>query len=271
MARSVGLPARVAVGFTWGEWDPDRSAYAVRGEHAHAWPEVYFAGTGWVRFEPTPGRGGPDDFAVTGRVPDQAGFDPEDAAAADAADEDAAGLGSESAAERRPAPLARAPDAGAVTSASDSASDDAPGPAAPAAVLAGVLALAVLGMAAGLVPGSRILARHRRRARLADDSAGLVEESWAEALSSLEMIGLGPRPSETPLELAARLRSAHEATGPVDELAALATVGRYAKETRQQAAIRADVLAAKVVAACRRRAGLRRRLVTSLNPATILR
>ncbi len=269
MARSVGLPARVAVGFTWGEWDPDRSAYKVRGEHAHAWPEVYFAGTGWVRFEPTPGRGGPDDFAVTGRVPDQAGFDPEAASAADAADEDAAGLGSESAAERRPAPLTRAPGAGAVASASDSASDDSPGPAA--AVLAGVLALAVLGVAAGLVPGLRILARRRRRGRLADDPAGLVEESWAEALSSLETIGLGPRPSETPLELVARLRSAHEATGPVDELAALATAGRYAKETRQQAAIRADVLAAKVVEACRGRAGLRRRLVTALNPATILR
>ena len=271
MARSVGLPARVAVGFTWGEWDPDRSAYAVRGEHAHAWPEVYFAGTGWMRFEPTPGRGGPDDFAVTGRVPDQAGFDPEAEAAADAADEDAPGFGSESAAESRPGPAPAPPDAGAAKASSDSASDDSPGPAAPAAVLAGVLALAVLGLAAGLVPGSRILARHRRRARLADDPAGLVEELWAEALSSLEMIGLGPRPSETPLELAARLRSAHETTGPVDELAALATAGRYAKETQQQAANRAGVLTARVVRACRGRASLRRRLVTALNPATILR
>ena len=60
MARSIGLPTRVAVGFTWGEWDSGRGeqgAYVVRGEHAHAWPEVYFAGAGWVRFEPTPGRG----------------------------------------------------------------------------------------------------------------------------------------------------------------------------------------------------------------------
>ena len=56
MARSVGLPSRVAVGFTWGDWDETRGEFVVRGEHTHAWPEVFFAGTGWVRFEPTPGR-----------------------------------------------------------------------------------------------------------------------------------------------------------------------------------------------------------------------
>ncbi len=55
MARSIGLPSRVAVGFTPGDADPDDpTLYTVRGEHAHAWPEVYFGGVGWVRFEPTP-------------------------------------------------------------------------------------------------------------------------------------------------------------------------------------------------------------------------
>jgi transglutaminase-like putative cysteine protease len=73
MARSIGLPARVAVGFTWGDWDEARGAYVVRGEHAHAWPEVYFAGTGWVSFEPTPGRGAPGDVSVTGLDPAQSG------------------------------------------------------------------------------------------------------------------------------------------------------------------------------------------------------
>ena len=33
--------------------------YVVRGEFAHAWPEVWFEGVGWVPFEPTPGRGAP--------------------------------------------------------------------------------------------------------------------------------------------------------------------------------------------------------------------
>jgi transglutaminase-like putative cysteine protease len=58
LARAVDLPARVAVGFTWGAQDPEEpTLYRVRGVHAHAWPEVYFHGYGWVPFEPTPGRG----------------------------------------------------------------------------------------------------------------------------------------------------------------------------------------------------------------------
>jgi transglutaminase-like putative cysteine protease len=67
MARAVGLPARVAVGFTPGDPDPtDPSLFHVRGEHAHAWPEVYLEGAGWVPFEPTPGRGIPSAEPYTG-------------------------------------------------------------------------------------------------------------------------------------------------------------------------------------------------------------
>lgn len=55
MARHLGLPARVAVGFTPGEADPaSPSTYDVSTSDAHAWPEVWFSGAGWVRFEPTP-------------------------------------------------------------------------------------------------------------------------------------------------------------------------------------------------------------------------
>jgi transglutaminase-like putative cysteine protease len=66
MARAVELPARVAVGFTTGEFDPSINAYRVSGKHAHAWPEVWLDGIGWLRFEPTPGRGAPDDQIYTG-------------------------------------------------------------------------------------------------------------------------------------------------------------------------------------------------------------
>ena len=55
MARSVGLPARVAVGFTPGSYEVD-SDRGMPVPHAHAWPEVYLDGAGWVAFEPTPGR-----------------------------------------------------------------------------------------------------------------------------------------------------------------------------------------------------------------------
>jgi transglutaminase-like putative cysteine protease len=51
MLRAVGVPARLAVGYAQGE----RSGlnYVVRAKDAHAWPEVYFPGIGWVEFEPT--------------------------------------------------------------------------------------------------------------------------------------------------------------------------------------------------------------------------
>lgn len=76
MARAIGLPARVAVGFTWGDQDPnDPSLWRVRGEHAHAWPEVFIPEVGWVSFEPTPSRGAPGAEPWTGVTPAQAGVD----------------------------------------------------------------------------------------------------------------------------------------------------------------------------------------------------
>jgi len=51
MLRSVGIPARLAVGFAHGELEGD--TYIVHRRDAHAWPEVYFSGIGWLEFEPT--------------------------------------------------------------------------------------------------------------------------------------------------------------------------------------------------------------------------
>lgn len=51
MLRSLGVPARMAVGFAQGE--RDGNLYTVRRLHSHAWPEVFFPGIGWVEFEPT--------------------------------------------------------------------------------------------------------------------------------------------------------------------------------------------------------------------------
>jgi transglutaminase-like putative cysteine protease len=55
MLRVAGIPSRVAVGFTPGtRSDDDKTLYSVTTSDAHAWPEAWFPGTGWVRFEPTP-------------------------------------------------------------------------------------------------------------------------------------------------------------------------------------------------------------------------
>ncbi|MEU2393695.1 DUF3488 and transglutaminase-like domain-containing protein [Streptomyces sp. NPDC007369] len=56
MSRSLGIPARVAVGFTPGERQADGSVNVTLRD-AHAWPELYFEGIGWTRFEPTPRQG----------------------------------------------------------------------------------------------------------------------------------------------------------------------------------------------------------------------
>jgi len=53
MARSIGLPARLASGYSQGEYDEERGVFRVRGTNAHTWPELYFPGYGWIEFEPT--------------------------------------------------------------------------------------------------------------------------------------------------------------------------------------------------------------------------
>ena len=70
MLRTLGIPTRVAVGFTSGVPLGD-GEYSVLGRNAHAWPEVWFDGIGWVAFEPTPGRGAPNAQSYTGLPPQQ--------------------------------------------------------------------------------------------------------------------------------------------------------------------------------------------------------
>jgi transglutaminase-like putative cysteine protease len=74
MARTLGIPARVAVGFTPGT-PQTNGTMSVGLRDAHAWPELYFEGVGWTRFEPTPNRGSTPPYTVAedtgpGGVPD---------------------------------------------------------------------------------------------------------------------------------------------------------------------------------------------------------
>jgi transglutaminase-like putative cysteine protease len=65
MARTLGIPARVAVGFAPGTPQSDGTV-SVGLKDAHAWPELYFEGVGWTRFEPTPTRGTTPDYTLSG-------------------------------------------------------------------------------------------------------------------------------------------------------------------------------------------------------------
>ena len=74
LLRTLGIPARIAVGFAMDETSFSRQseAYVLSEEDSWAWPEVYFPGYGWVEFNPAPvrelvsrtGRGGFADFAA---------------------------------------------------------------------------------------------------------------------------------------------------------------------------------------------------------------
>lgn len=68
LARIVGVPARVGVGYTAGTRQAN-GTWVVRTKDTHAWPELYFSGVGWLRFEPTPAGGGGQGSAT---VPDYA-------------------------------------------------------------------------------------------------------------------------------------------------------------------------------------------------------
>jgi transglutaminase-like putative cysteine protease len=88
LLRSVNIPARMVVGYAQGKIN-EFGVYSVRGQDAHAWPEVYFPNIGWVEFEPTvnqiaivrpsgdaPVPTGPDIGSITNR--DKPRIEPED-------------------------------------------------------------------------------------------------------------------------------------------------------------------------------------------------
>jgi hypothetical protein len=57
MLRYLGIPARVAAGFTSGTYDRKRGEWIVTDHDAHTWVEAWFPHYGWLPFDPTPGRG----------------------------------------------------------------------------------------------------------------------------------------------------------------------------------------------------------------------
>jgi len=96
MARSLGIPARIATGYAQGQFDSKRGLYQVHQFNAHTWAEVYFPDYGWIQFEPTasqpsierpreidaangansPGEDRNDPARLGGREPEDLEFDP---------------------------------------------------------------------------------------------------------------------------------------------------------------------------------------------------
>ncbi|RKN06164.1 DUF3488 and DUF4129 domain-containing transglutaminase family protein [Streptomyces radicis] len=194
MARTLDIPAQVAVGFTPGTRMPG-GTYSVGIHNAHAWPELYFEGIGWVRFEPTPGQGNaPDHTRPDYAAPDQDGpSDPE--------------VPEPEPSEAEPTPTPTAPDR------CDPAVDGACGPQEPITLdsedqagLPGWWAALWLG-GGGLVLallGGPLLWRTRARAgRLAQGAGSLA--AWRELKDTAWDHGVPPQSWETPRQAGERL------------------------------------------------------------------
>jgi transglutaminase-like putative cysteine protease len=277
LARSIGLPARVAVGFTWGEQDPaDPNLYRVRGRFAHAWPEVWLGSeVGWVSFEPTPGRGAPGMDGYADVVPSQ-----DDGTGSPATSTTA----TTSTIVDPNTPDATQPDPGAVTT--DSLPDvtttvpagDSPSPvrepfayatANPAHALLALLAVGLTYVA--LVTGVSAW-RHRRRRRHATDPDARVQLSWQELIEELGLFGVTPRPSETSSEFAARAAAAlPDRAADIAMLAADTDAARFAPTHLDDAvADRADVVVEQVSSTVQLYVPRHRRLLHRLDPRPLL-
>jgi transglutaminase-like putative cysteine protease len=202
MARSVGLPARVAVGFTQGDAvstetdDPDASAgteFVVRGRHAHTWPEVHFDGIGWVAFEPTTGRGNPQAESYTGVAPEQA--EPPPAQASTTTSPTTTTVAGD-----------QAPSTTLPSGQLDTVAPETGEPAGEPGAGWGRWALVAVAVALVALLGATVVRRRRRFASLRDDPmGGRIAVAWQRTLEDLATVGIEPRASETPFELARRV------------------------------------------------------------------
>lgn len=216
MLRTIGIPTRVAVGFTSGR-QISAGSYSVLGKNAHAWPEVWFDDLGWVPFEPTPGRGAPAAEEYTGIEPQQ----DVTGGASPAAEQDTAQV-----ATTIPTALPddqqtpNLPEAAPETS-GEVTQDTQQGQSRNSQLIA---LLAFIGLALGL-PAIVRWWRLRRTARSTDQQLARL---WRRSLLALEDAGVSDVPSRTPMETAAATAERFPiAARPITSLAEVVTEATY--------------------------------------------
>ncbi|MCX4907408.1 DUF3488 and transglutaminase-like domain-containing protein [Streptomyces sp. NBC_00878] len=178
LARALGLPTRVAVGFRPGT-RTGAGTWQVRGRDVLAWPEVKFAGVGWVPFHPTPGEAAPSgSSAGTAEQP-----------------EEHQKAGEETAEPARPSTPPRTPDEAAP------ATGGAPGSGLPIWL---TVPLALLLLTTAYVLYALWLPHNRRSRRRNDpDERRRVLGAWQQIIERLTEIGLPATGAHTAQEIAA--------------------------------------------------------------------
>lgn len=206
MARTLGMPARMAVGFLPGEADSD-GVVQVTAHDAHAWPQVLFDDVGWVRFEPTPGvqAGPPPEYAPETTEPST-----DETTTSASSTQDPTSERAET----------------TTSAAADGAADGGDEQTRQSPWLLTLLLLA------GLAGVASALARRHARMRSTD-----LAERWAHVLRHLEQLGVDTAPSRTPRAIgrdSAGLLDPETASALTSLVAAMETVSY-----RPRAAVRA--------------------------------
>lgn len=251
MARSLGIPSRVAEGYlpgtSTGGTANSPGTYTVTSDDLHAWPELYFAGVGWVPFEPTVGRGTIPSYTRPNATPDQVA--------------PSAAPGS-SAAPKRLVPTDQPNVAGA-------GGTTPPSPLQP--LLSG-LGVALLVLAVLLTPA--VMRRMRRRARLRrlSESWGGASVVWDELRDTARDLGWSAPDTETPRVFARRIAAAVAGTPGEDAVLRLLDVRErdaFGPPTRAVAVGLADDLRL-VIDALETQSGRGLRLKAALVPVSLL-
>lgn len=223
LARARGIPARVVVGFLPGS-SPNGRDRIVRASDAHAWPELYFEGVGWVRFEPTPGQ----------RAASVPGYSINTANASTPTTTDTSTSESTSTST-----TTTSEDAAAATP--DAAADVDEG--TPRWVWWLLTLLGVLAVLS-IMPVTAVLARRRER-RSARDDAQRVEIEWRELIGQLEDLGIRPPQGSTPRQagqwIGQRMHLEEQMQGQLDHVVDTLERARYARPGQDLPDVTRDV------------------------------
>ena len=187
MARSLGMPARIVVGYLPGtatdrRSDDGRVVFEVSTDQLHSWPEVYFSGIGWVPFEPTATRGVPTAFAAAATA---------GGAGADGSTTAPSPVPTATGSAKDPKNL-DAPEAGGAGSTASNGLDAVP-------VLGSIVGVIAVLLIPALV---RRVQLSRRRAAARHGDAGAA---WSELRATLQDLGLPAPPAESPRRRGERL------------------------------------------------------------------
>lgn len=253
MARTLGMPARIVVGYLPGtptdRRSDDRVVYEVSTDQLHAWPEVYFEGIGWVPFEPTANRGVPTAFADTAGP--------------------GAGGGTAPATGTTPRPTS-------TSAAKDPKNLDAPQASGSGSTTSGTLQTTpVLGVLLGallvlLIPAALRGAQTARRRTAA--GRGDAVAAWTELSATLQDLGLPTSAAESARARGERLSRDHEVDArSMDVLVCAIERASYARPGSSAAAT-TDLRPAldRIRTQLRRRASRRDRTIAVLAPRSLL-